>query len=97
MNDMWKQYEIFTSLFHSKGGTTACPTVFMRFYADGNMEIREPLVAMTIDDVKDAFDLESRLVQCLLQQMTTYDSSQEKILALAFDRHTVLSVVMRVE
>ena len=96
-DDMWKQYNIFTSLFAGRGTSTTCATAFVRFYSEDGMDVRKPLVAMTIDDVKNELDVESRLVQCLLEQMTTYNCSKEKILALVFDKRTVLSDVIRVE
>jgi hypothetical protein len=55
-----------------------------------------PLLAMDREDVLEAMDSDSRLVSWLLEQMRTYDCRTQRIVALVFDKRTVLSEVLRV-
>ena len=87
--------------FLALNAARACPTeestVYMMLSAES---LDGPLLALTRDDVlqecrEGRLDTESELVRWLLHQMNTYDCTRQRILALRFDRATVLSEVLR--
>jgi hypothetical protein len=88
-----KEYEGFLARNHRKASVTEEPIVHVHFRgtAEGS------LVQMRVDDVCAEFDAESELVRWTLEQMRTYDPRTQRIVALAFDRRTILSDVLRAE
>ena len=84
------------ALHARKAPCTREPVAHVHFYR-GAAAHDEPLVAMTIDDVRDALDATAELPSWLLRQLHTYDCERERVVALIFDRRTVLSDVMRAE
>lgn len=88
-------YSNFMCLNAHKAACTEVPTAHVMFYKDGGViSPLQPLISMTIDDVLEELDRESELVRWLLNQMSTYDPRKQKIVALVFDRQTVLSDVL---
>ena len=90
-------YQCFLALHHRKGGKRNTPTAFVHFQSEGFMDATQPLIAMTIDEVMQVLDTNSRFVQCLLTQMTTYNCTSQKIIALVFNEQVVLSDVFDIE
>ena len=70
------------------------PCVHLQFHAEA-MPHDAPLLRLTRDDVLEALDPDAELVRWLLEQMRTYDCAHQRIVALVFDRRTVLSEVLR--
>jgi hypothetical protein len=69
--------------------------VHAQFYraAGGIPSDSEPLLIMDQQDILDDLDPESPLVRWLLEQLRTYHPTKQKIIALIFDKKTVLSDV----
>ena len=89
-------YKGFLALHSHKATTTSEPIAHIAFHPpDGILPPHLPLVRMTREDVASEMDTSSELVRWLLRQMSTYDHEREKIVALVFDRKTVLSDVLR--
>jgi hypothetical protein len=97
MDEQIKQYNSFLTLHYRKGGRRNKPTAFVHFQSEGFMDNTQSLIAMTIDDVIEELDTNSRFVQCLLKQMKTYDYTRQKIIALIFNKQVVLSDVLEIE
>lgn len=95
MEEQRKVYQSFLTMHAHKGGCTEEPTAHVLFYR-GSVPAAAPLVTLSRDDVADAMNKDAELVRWLLKQMSTYDCRKEKIVALVFDKDTVLSDVMRV-
>lgn len=97
MEERRRVYSAFMTL-RSAGITCTCePIVHLQFYDEKHMShMSKPLVAFSIQNVMDEFDTESELVRWLLNQMTTYEYTRQCIVALAFDKETVLSDVLHV-
>ena len=91
-----KIYENFLSLNAHKACVTDTPQVHVMFYQpDRVISPLHPLVLMSVDDVMQELDKDAELVRWLLNQMATYDCRKQRIVALIFDRRTVLSDVLR--
>ena len=97
MEEQRRVFSTFLALNASRATATEEPVVHMMFSAEN---INGPLYRLTRDDVMQEcaagrLDQNSELVRWLLNQMTTYDSRKQRILALRFDKATVLSEVLR--
>jgi succinate dehydrogenase flavin-adding protein (antitoxin of CptAB toxin-antitoxin module) len=55
----------------------------------------QPLISMSVENLLEELDKDAELVRWLLNQMTTYDCRKQKLVALIFDRQTVISDVLR--
>ena len=89
-------YNNFLSLNAHKARTTSVPTAHVMFYQHGKpMTPLQPLIAMSVNDILQELDKEADLVRWLLNQLATYKCSTQRIVALIFDRQTVLSDVLR--
>lgn len=84
----------FLSMHAHKATSTNEPTVHIQFYTE-NLAYNSPLLLMDSDDICTELDPTSDLVRWLLQQLGTYDCTKQRIVALIFDRRTVLSEVLR--
>lgn len=82
------------TLHSHKATATERECAHLQFYRSA-MPHDEPLLSFDREDVLDALDKESPLVQGLLQQISTYDCTRERIVGLIFDRQTVLAEVLR--
>ena len=94
MEEQRRIYRGFLAVHAPKARATTEPTAHVMFQKP-DMSVYEPLIAMTREELLEELDGESELVRWLLWQMTTYDCYRQKIVALVFDRSTVLSDVMR--
>ena len=97
MEERRRAFATFLRLNEARATPTDEPIVHLMFSAD---DIRGPLYRLTRDDVLrecDAgrLDANSDLVRWLLTQLSTYDCRTQRILALRFDRETILSEVLR--
>ena len=96
MDEKRKIYQNFMSLNAHKAVVTDTPTVHVMFYEEGKaMSPMQPLISMSVENVLEELDKDAELVRWLLNQMTTYDCRKQKLVALIFDRQTVLSDVLR--
>lgn len=96
MDEKRKIYQNFMSLNAHKAVVTDTPTVHVMFYEEGKtMSPMQPLISMSVEDVLEELDKDAELVRWLLNQMTTYDCRKQKLVALIFDRQTVISDVLR--
>lgn len=96
MEERRKIYRNFLALHANKAGATAVPTAHVMFHDPSKpVSPAQPLIAMSVDNVLAELDKDSELVRWLLRQLTTYDCRTQKIVALVFDRTTVLSDVFR--
>ena len=98
MDAQRRTFATFLALNARRAAPTEEPTVYMMFSADDLQH--GSLVALKRDDVlaecrAGRLDVESELVRWMLNQMNTYRCTQQRILALRFDRSTVLSEVLR--
>ena len=96
MEERRKLFHAFLTLNQHNGSRTSQPCVHMSF--DPN-NLRSPLIVLTLDDFlhecsAGRFDRDAELVRWLLHQLTTYDCERQRILAVAFDRTTILSEVL---
>ena len=94
MEQYRRTYDAFLRIHAHKAAPTQEPAVHLAFYREA-MPHDEPLLLLTRDDVLEALDPSCELVGWLLEQMNTYDCCRQRIVALAFDRKTVLSDVLR--
>ena len=93
-----RQYDAFLKLHASAGGVTPEPAVYVyRGSPSAGVTMDATLLEMDIEDVQHAFDTTSVLVQKLLTQLSTYDCTRQKIVALALSRRCVLSDVFWVK
>jgi hypothetical protein len=93
MEEKRKIYETFLSFNAHKASVTDVPTVHAFFYHSGTMSPAIRLITMSPDDVKEELDMGCELVRWLMHQLHTYDCHTQRIVALIFDRQTVLSDV----
>lgn len=84
-----RDFDCFLALHASKATTTDEPMVHAMFHNHSS-----PLLGMDEEDLKGVLDVEEELPTRLLQQLRTYDCRTQRILALIFDRKTVLSTVL---
>ena len=97
MEEKRKIYQTFMSMNAHKATTTENPTAHVMFYKEGkSMSPTQPVIAMDKDQIQQELDQECELVRWLLHQMSTYDCRRQRIVALIFDRKTVLSDVLMV-
>lgn len=94
MEEKRRIYDGFLRMHANKAGTTEEPVAHLAFYSP-TMSMNDPLIRLDRDDVLDALDPSSELVRWLLEQMRTYDCTKQRIVGLVFDRHTVISDVLR--
>lgn len=93
-----KIFATFLALNASRATPTVEPTVHMMFSADN---LNGKLVTLTRDDVLQEcgkggyLNKDSELVCWLLSQLSTYDCTRQRILALRFNESIVLSEVLR--
>lgn len=97
MEEQRRVFSAFLVLNAPRATATEEPVVHMMFSPDN---LHGPIYRLTRDDVlqecdEGRLDRDSELVRWLLNQMTTYDCRRQRILALRFDRSTVLSEVLR--
>lgn len=97
MEEKRRIFSTFLALNASRATATDEPMVHIMFSPDN---INGPLYRLTREDVVQEcsagrLDKDSELVRWLLNQMTTYDCRTQRILALKFDKATVLSEVLR--
>lgn len=88
-------YNEFLAMHSQKAPPSAEPCAHVHFYRGKAMTPAEPLVSMSIDELRSELDEEAELVRWLLRQMSTYDCRTQTIVALVFDERTVLSDVLR--
>jgi len=97
MEEQRRIYERFLSMHAQKAQTTQDPVAHLQFWrgVDAPIAHDAPLIALTREEVLSELDPDSELVRWLLQQMSTYDSTRQRIVGLVFDKRTVLSDVLR--
>lgn len=96
MEEYRKTFRNFLALHALKGGATNTPSVHVAFHtAGGPCNPAAPLLLMTEEELPDVVDFDCELVRWLLHQLRTYDCRTQKIIALVFDRKTVMSDVLR--
>lgn len=94
MEDLQNKYKIFLTYYGKFGETSdARQATVYRAASDGAVRPNQSLLAMETDDLVSALDTSSPLVQKLLHQVQTYDSTRQKVLALVLDRRRVFSNV----
>lgn len=90
-----KAFSVFMGLHaHKACPVPGTPCVYLQFHSEG-MNPNASLIRFTKEDVMEEFDTDAELVRYLLHQMSTYDCYEQRIVALAFDRSTILSDVLR--
>ena len=96
MDPQRRAFRTFLALHAAKARPTEAPVVHLQFCgADGALPPADaPLVALTREEVLEELDAESELVRWLLRQVSTYDCRRQRVIALVFDRRTVLSEVL---
>ena len=94
MEEQRRIYEAFVATHAARVPTTDEPLVHLAYYRGPDAPVSE-LRAYDRDDVLSVLDRDAELVRWLLNQMTTYDCTRQRIIGLVFDKHTVLSDVLR--
>lgn len=97
MEEKTKIYKLFLLHHARRARPEPDRAVYACFYNPKCAMHEQTLVVMRQDDLVDALNVESELVRWLCKQFNTYDTKTQRILALIFDRDTVLSDVLRVE
>lgn len=97
MEEQRRIFQTFLTMNAARATATEEPAVHMMFSTDN---INGALYRLSREDVlhecaEGRLDRDSELVRWMLHQMTTYDCRTQRILALRFDRATVLSEVLR--
>ena len=87
-----KAFADFLAMNLKKATATDRPVAHVQFYGEA-MEHDAPLLLMDQEDILAELDKESSLVRWLLNQLTTYDCTKQKLVALIFDRSTIISDV----
>lgn len=93
---MQKEREAFNAFLRmnaKKASATDSPVAHVQFHS-ASMPPEAPLLVMDQSDILNELDKNSLLVQWLLRQLATYDCARQKIVALVFDKQTVLSDVL---
>ena len=90
MDSKHREFETFVSLHGNKASCTDEPLAHVRFPEDAH---DDPLTLMSKEDICSAFDTSSNLVRWFLTQLNTFDYQRQKLLALVFDRSTIISNV----
>ena len=91
-----KRFATFLNLHAHKADVTSDPIAHVHF-ASMPTSHDAPLLQMTQEDLLEELDVNSELVRWLLEQMRTYDCTRQRIVALIFDKTTVLSEVLRLQ
>lgn len=94
MEEQRKTFHTFLSLHAHKATVTNVPMAHVQFFSK-TMPHEAPLLQMSQEDIVSDLDKDSELVCWLLEQMRTYDCTHQRIVALIFDKRTVLSEVLR--
>lgn len=94
MESQRKIFEQFLSMTASRARPTNEPVAHVCFYQRDCMPHNQTLLTMDQQDLLSELDAESELVRWLLWQLSTYDCTRQRIVALIFDRQTVLSEVL---
>ena len=90
-----KTFEAFLAIHAHKARPTDQPCAYLQF-ANTTLTPATPLIRFTRENVMNELDASSELVRFLLHQMSTYECTKQRIVALVFDKRTVLSEVLRV-
>lgn len=90
-----KTFGAFLALHAHKAPPTEEPCAYLQF-ANTTLTPATPLICFTRENVVEELDASSELVRWLLHQMSTYECTKQRIVALVFDRQTVLSEVLRI-
>jgi hypothetical protein len=86
----------FLGTHHHKARPTPTPAVHLLWNREDNVLAPEKaLYLLREEDLREHLNFQSELVGWLLSQMRTYDCRKQRIVALVFDRDTVLSEVLR--
>lgn len=98
MDEQRRTFATFLALNAGRASPTHEPVVYMMFSPEQLNSA--PLVALTLQNVMEEcdygrLDKNSDFVRWMLHQMSTYDCTRQRILALRFDSSTVLSEVLR--
>lgn len=97
MQEQRQIFQTFLKLNVDKANVCEECVAHMQFYKEGLLSTNDPLLLMDQDDIVDELDVSSDSVRWLLHQLTTFDSTRQKIVGLIFDRSTVLSDVFWVK
>ena len=95
MEEKRRSFKTFLSLHWHKGRASDEPVVYAQYHHPKGVPYDTPLLCMDEEDILQELDTSSELVRWLLHQLRTYDCTREYIVALIFDRETVLSDVLR--
>ena len=87
-----KLFHTFLALHHLKAEATETPVVHVQWHSE-TLNPGAPLIRMTRDELLEDLDPTSSLVEHLLHQVSTYECTRQCIIALIFDKRTVLSDV----
>ena len=87
-----KIWDAFRIQHAKKADATDTPIVHAQFWSE-TLHANDPLLQMDEEDILSELDTSSTLVQWLLNQLKTYDCRRQKIVALIFDKKTVISDV----
>ena len=97
MNDVrMKEVDSFVDLHKEKCPRTTERCAFLANHAPA-LPLDLVLTLYEVDDLTQEgspLDKESRLVQWLLRQMTTYDPDSQNVIGLIYDKDTVLTRVV---
>ena len=95
MDEKRRIYEAFLAMHCAKANPTETPIAHLQFYKGVSFPHDTKLIAFTQQEVMSELDTSSELVRKLLDQMCTYQPTEQRIVGLIFDSHTVLSDVLR--
>lgn len=85
----------FINLHAKKAKLTKDRCIYLTDFVEAGIPLNTPLTSMTLDDVLEAFDTASPLVQWVLKQISTYDVDKEVLVGLKFSKQTVLAHALR--
>ena len=86
-------FKLLLATHERKAVATDDPCVFLQFRGAATAA-SEPLLRWTREEVCEELDTSAELVRHLLHQMTTYECMTQRVVALVFDKQTVLSDVL---
>lgn len=87
-----KIFQTFLALHHLKATATEEPVVHLQWHSE-TLHPGAPLIRLTRDELLKELDKSSPLVEHLLNQVSTYECTRQCIVALIFDKRTVMSDV----
>lgn len=93
MEEQRRIFQTFLAINGKKASHTDRPVAHMQFHSD-TLDPNAPLLLMDQEDILRELDKESSHVRWLLNQLTTYDCTRQKIIGLIFDSKTVVSDVL---